>query len=372
MDHRFPSLALLTVLACQSEKASTPDAGLDTGAPEAPIAGEDAGISVLAVDFTVTGCPDLDPVLPRCSGRSPLTVEFIPIVSIDVTRYLWDFGDGSQRSSDRTPSHTYFIPGSYDVSLVGGGSTPGTASKIRAGFMVVTPSAAGEPCDVDDQCETGVACVCGSAARCGSAFPRGLCAESCRDSGCPGAQVCADLSGGAVGAQAWQAPLCLRACASDGDCAIGLRCRDLPGRAGWVRGCFPDHPSGVGGPCRSAADQLRADLCVTGQCFDLGALGICSLDCTRESCPTASACVEMSDGRRLCLRECANGLGCNGDPLLACIAPNPGPFGFTVPSGAPGVTYCAPKRCATAGTECGLVGHCREDQNGAHCVRKPG
>src|SRR5205814_586698 len=163
--------------------------------------------------------------------------------------------------SMRIPAHTYSFPGSYDVALVGGGST-GSAVRTRMGFVVVLDNAAGDPCDVDQQCESGLTCVCGSTAnpRCSAAFARGLCAASCRDTGCRPSERCADLSQGAPDAgEPWQQPLCLRPCETDAECGAPLHCRDLPARdadGGWLRGCFPDHPVAPGGRCRGAGGQL--------------------------------------------------------------------------------------------------------------------
>jgi hypothetical protein len=162
----------------------------------------------------------------------------------------------------------------------------------------------------------------------------------------------------------------VRPCQADTECGTSLRCRALPGRGGtsWVRGCFPEYPIGPGGPCRSASGQLRNDVCLTGLCADLGAAGLCSVDCTQNPCPPDAACASMTDGRRLCLPRCGPGSTCQGDPLLACTQPNAGPLGFTV-QGEPGVTFCAPRRC-TSSDECGLLGTCRQDGNGGHCTRR--
>jgi hypothetical protein len=184
--------------------------------------------------------------------------------------------------------------------------------------------------------------------------------------------VCADLSSSAEAREAWQEPLCLRPCAADGECAPGLRCRDLPARApasGWLRACFPGFPIGLGGSCRGAGGQLRNDLCVTGQCADLGANGLCSRDCAKAPCPLGAACATLSDGRQLCLQRCSPDLPCDRDRLLACALPNAGPLGFTVPAGAPPGPYCAPRRC-TSPADCGPAGSCRGDPEGAHCVRR--
>ncbi|RMF45561.1 MAG: PKD domain-containing protein, partial [Bacteroidetes bacterium] len=49
-------------------------------------------------------------------GCPPLTVQFTN-QSVYANAYLWDFGDGSPRSSDQDPIHTYTTSGEYTVSL---------------------------------------------------------------------------------------------------------------------------------------------------------------------------------------------------------------------------------------------------------------
>jgi hypothetical protein len=212
-----------------------------------------------------------------------------------------------------------------------------------------------------------------SPAKCSPAFSRGLCASPCQDTTCPDGQACADLAltASASSREPWQQRLCVRRCERDEDCGGGLRCRDLPaaGTPGsWLRGCFPGAPAAPGRSCRNASGQLRNDACVTGQCVDLGALGVCSLDCARTPCPPGAACAAMTDGRQVCLQRCGPSFTCDRDPLLACAAPNTGPLGFTLPAGTAG-TFCAPKICAKH-EDCGPAGSCRDDLNGAHCVRR--
>ncbi|WP_118974585.1 Ig-like domain-containing protein [Taibaiella koreensis] len=44
-------------------------------------------------------------------------VKFSPLNPTDVDSYEWDFGDGSPKSTQMTPMHTYAATGSYDVTL---------------------------------------------------------------------------------------------------------------------------------------------------------------------------------------------------------------------------------------------------------------
>ena len=358
--------------ACRSGTAPQPEAGVDVRIADARVP-RDATATPLAVDFTVSDCPSFEDG-PSCRGRAPLTVQFVPVTTGAVTKYLWVFGDGSEPSSMSAPVHTYSFPGKYEVSLVGGGSA-GSAMRARKEFIAVLFNGAGDSCDVEQQCEIGLTCVCGSASnpRCTTAFARGLCAASCKDTQCRASERCADLSQGAVPSEPWQQPLCLRPCDRDTDCGPPLRCRDLPGGtdAGWLRACFPDYPTAPGGRCRSASGQLRNDLCVTGHCLDLGAEGVCSLSCATSVCPPSMGCVDLTGGVSVCLSGCSPTVGCNGDdPLLACLGPNAGPLGFTLHSGTPpGSFYCAPKRCVSS-DDCGPAGLCRTDATGGHCVRR--
>ena len=57
-------------------------------------------------------------------GYDPLSVTFANASSGIIETWQWDFGDGSS-SRDRTPSHTYTVPGTYTVSLTVSG--PGGA-----------------------------------------------------------------------------------------------------------------------------------------------------------------------------------------------------------------------------------------------------
>jgi len=51
------------------------------------------------------------------SGQLPLAVQFTDLSTGIPTKWAWNFGDGSV-STERTPVHTYTMPGIYTVSLV--------------------------------------------------------------------------------------------------------------------------------------------------------------------------------------------------------------------------------------------------------------
>lgn len=371
--------SLLTTLgaaACQkSAGGSAGDAaadGLGDGFPfDAPASAD--GIAPLSLDFTATGCATFDLGASRCTGAPPLMVTFVPIASPSVTQFLWDFGDGTPKSKDRTPTHVYPYPGSYDVALVGAGPG-GSLSRTRAEFIVVPRATLGQPCDVDAQCDTQH-CVCGSASGCGGAFARGLCTADCPGDACAGGgAVCADLSVGApvppAPVEPYRRTLCLSGCTDDSACAGGLRCRLLPAVGGgaihaWVRACFDAVPGNVGDPCRAADGTLPGQACVSGVCAALGARGVCSAACDATGgCPSGAACARFVDGRSLCLHSCLAAAYCTGDPLIGCEAAGaPGPLGFAIITPGAPATACAPRSCQSPG-ECAPAGTCTD----GHCI----
>ncbi len=328
---------------------------------------------IAAVDFTVSGCASYDPVGPRCSSKPPARLTFAPIATANVSRFLWDFGDGTARSSERMPMHTYALPGTYDVTLFGA-SPVGTISRVRIALVAALANELGDACDVDAQCATPLTCLCGTANMCRMAFTRGTCSRLCSAIDCGTNAACADLSApaGTRNPEPWQGARCVRACSEDRDCNPDHRCRLLPSRpAGtWLRGCFPDLLGEVGDPCRGASGLLQDDACLSGRCADIGGLGLCTTDCRTTMCPGGGACAEFNDGRFLCLRTCLATFACNRDPLLACsVADGKGPLGFQVTGAGPDVSYCGPRRCSNS-LDCGPSGVCKSDGTASQCVRR--
>ena len=379
-----PAIAtLLAVLAtwpsagCERSEASFLDGGTDLVPADASLPPSDAPVS-LAVDFAVEHCPSFDPVALTCTGQVPLSLRFVPMATTTVSKYLWNFGDGSS-SSEATPNHVYAAPGVYEVTIIATGVGGGLLTKARAGFIVAQANGPGQPCDVSAQCTPGHTCICGSESPCAMGPERGLCASACSAGLCGKGEVCARLAATrpATAPEPWQTDLCLAACSVDGDCMAGLRCRTLPpGPAGsaWVRGCFARVPVEVGEPCVDANGTLRNDLCVVGLCANLGALGMCSQDCQRDPCPLGSDCAVFGDGRRLCLRSCAN-FACDQYSLLSCALPGrAGDLGYQLAGNAasnPGAGYCAPTPC-DSDEPCFPVGVCAiKTGNDGHCVRRP-
>lgn len=378
---------LLAALACDDEGPGARDAAVDAlPEPDAAVipSNDDAG-GPRVIDFTATGCDLLDQSAAdggvgtdlRCTGRAPLVLSFVPISTSALGQVLWDFGDGTAKSYELTPRHTYARPGSYDVTLVGG-SANGAVSRLRTGFALVTANELGRSCDDAAQCTPGLACVCGAAVPCSPSFARGVCTTSCRDVACPGTSVCADLSlaGMATSLEPWRAQLCVQPCTRDDECATGS-CRTLPGRSApgapltWIRGCFADAPASVGEECRGSDGNLHPETCVAGRCLDAGAYGLCSPDCRDTPCPEGFVCALFPKrGEAACLRPCAGAMACSDDPLLACQpAGGAGPRGFVAADLAPGGQLCAPKPCTTDG-ECAPAGRCSIADGAGNCVAR--
>jgi PKD repeat protein len=374
---RWRVLPVLLLSSCASRSSPVADARAD-GAPPDTAPPADAGPLPLVVDFTVANCPSLDSSVPSCTGMAPFTIQFAPIATTLISQYLWNFGDGTSNDTSANPSHTFSAPGSFDVTLVGVGSTGGVATRTRPGFIIVLANGLGAPCRADQQCAQGLYCLCSAASPCTTGPMGGMCTSLCQKGDCPVGDVCANLETAAANAglaEPWQTQLCLPSCHSDADCTAGLRCRTLPGWPNAVssaHGCFADVPADLGGPCLDANGVRRNDLCVTGLCADLGALGLCTRDCSSALCPAGSDCAVFGDGRELCLLPCSSSFPCDQDPLLTCAAPGLSLLGYhlkTTPSSGQGSAYCAPKACLI-NTDCGAAGLCREDTGGGHCVAR--
>jgi PKD repeat protein len=371
-------LAMLPIAACADNVPAVIDAGRDLPAPDGLPSPGDAPIS-LAVDFTVQNCPAFDPVAMTCTGVAPLTLRFVPLATTTVTQYIWNFGESSDNVFDPGPTYTYAFPGTFTVKLTATGVGGGFVAKEHTGFIVALTNALGQPCDSDRQCDPGLYCLCPGGSGCSAGPARGMCAATCPAGLCEDGQVCAGLLTTSTpppsGVEAWQTDLCLAGCAQDTDCAGGLHCRTLPpGPAGsaWVHGCFSSVPRNVGDPCTDPAGNRRDDLCASGLCADLGALGLCSMDCKNATCPPGSDCAVLGDGRRLCLRPCVGADACTADELLTCVQPGLGALGYELvePEAANAAsTYCAPKPCRTD-ADCLPNGSCYAPSGPGRCARR--
>jgi PKD repeat protein len=363
-------------LACTSTPYAVRDASVDQIPSDSASDPADT-TTALTVDFTVEGCPNFDPKTYLCTGSAPLTVRFVPIATTTITSYLWAFGDFSAFDSEFAPSHTYAVPGSYSVRLVATGVNLNSLVKVHTDFVLVEPNAIGAPCDTSPQCGQGLFCLCPGNASCPHGPSHGICSSNCFSGQCKGTDVCAGLRTAAPVSgsyEAWQSQICLRACESDSDCSTGLLCRTLPpgpATSGWVRGCFSPVPGDVGDSCVDENGDLRDDLCATGLCVDLGSKGLCSADCSVMDCPLGSDCAGFGDGRRLCLRPCIPNVTCSDDPLITCVVPAPGAFGYQLvnPSSTSASSHCAPRLCLT-NQDCPTAGTCPTGSGVRYCVKR--
>jgi hypothetical protein len=364
-------LLLLCLGACNSAARPAADAGWDRFPRDTRLP-TDSAPAIPTVDFAVANCPNLDVQKGACQGTAPFTIQFMAIASSGITDFQWNFGDGTLVFGS-APSHTFESPGTYDITLSGLGPSAMVSTK-RDGVIKVLPNPAGSPCLRDEQCASST-CLCSTAKPCGRGPVNGLCSSFCQKASCPDDQVCVNLvtSASTARAEPWQTQVCLPACEGDRDCSPGSTCRSLPAwpnAATRVKGCFVDVPAEMGRSCVDQTNGLRNDLCLSGLCADLGALGLCSRDCSSDSCPAGSECAFFGDGRALCLLPCSPTFNCDADPLLSCVPPGPSQVGFRIPSPSnTGSVYCAPKPC-TANSDCGASGICVQVSGGGHCVSR--
>ncbi|PWR69848.1 PKD domain-containing protein [Methanospirillum lacunae] len=93
-----------------------------------------SGTVAAEINAAFTGVP--------MSGSEPLTVSFIDQSSTNatITNYSWNFGDGSNNSSDRNSNHTYVSRGRYNVSLTVTNDIGENNTKVEPAFIHVLPS----------------------------------------------------------------------------------------------------------------------------------------------------------------------------------------------------------------------------------------
>jgi len=91
------------------------------------------GLSVTPdANFTATPSP--------ATGPPPLAVQFMDTSLGGATSRSWNFGDGSPADTTANPSHTYTLPGAYNVSLTVTGAG-GSETETKNGFVTVRPVA---------------------------------------------------------------------------------------------------------------------------------------------------------------------------------------------------------------------------------------
>jgi PKD repeat protein len=389
----------MVVVAGCGEGGGGPDsaAPVDLGIPD--VGGPGDGSPPLRGAFTVIGCSTLDTSTgqPRCSGRSPLSLTFVPLGS-GVDTFVWTFAGGTPASSKATePVVTFAAPGTYTVTLAAGGRGGTTTA---TGTVAVSAGVTGSPCLADTDCYagSGLFCVCKPGeSGCVGALSVGFCSRSCDGGVCAAGEICVDLTrggayspsdsdggvdGGGPGGDVWRRALCLPACAMKSECATGSLCRELPvlpaggmpgGNYTWQLGCFADVGGEDGDSCASASGQLDPSRCLSGRCDPYGARGLCSSPCaTSADCPATAACATYNGPppTHACLRRCDSSFLCAGDPLLDCEAAGQvGGLGFAItPAETPTTRYCAPLRCSMP-SQCAPSGSCTAMGGGSFCIR---
>ena len=316
-------------------------------------AASDASLALPVLHISVTGCATFDVADQICTGSAPLTLTFAPVGSAALDTFRWMFGDSPQASMETAPTHTYTLPRAtpYAVTLNGGSLEDRNYTVAGVGcFVSVLPLAAGAACDVDGQCGDGLQCFCKAGAGCGPAFSRGICSTSCSTGFCGTGAVCADIALGAPAADGGAAaPVCLADCSSNGKCAAGFVCQQIPSggtSAAWVSACLPlGAANDFGASCRDSNGALDDSACTTGQCADVGALGMCTTVCSgAQDCPPGAACATSSGAATgLCFPACSPAFPCTRDPALQCTPAAGGDAGLTISGTTPGTTYCAPR-----------------------------
>lgn len=143
---RFLSIALLSAAivspGCSREEPATPPAAPTAAkAPAAPAPGAKAPAQPAPEAAAPEDAPSIDPALAQNNptaeepgfltafadasetiGDAPLTVQ----LNVDVIEntgtppytFIWDFGDATEFSTEKSPTHTYKIPGNFRASVI--------------------------------------------------------------------------------------------------------------------------------------------------------------------------------------------------------------------------------------------------------------
>ncbi|MBS1665540.1 MAG: PKD domain-containing protein, partial [Bacteroidetes bacterium] len=72
------------------------------------------------------------------AGCGPLTVQFRDLSSNSPQLWNWDFGDG-QGTNIQNPTHTYYTPGVYDVTLTTVNRSGSNPPLVKRGFITIYP-----------------------------------------------------------------------------------------------------------------------------------------------------------------------------------------------------------------------------------------
>jgi len=98
---------------------------------------EPAILTIPPIFKTPVAAFETDPILQAKYG-APIPVNFINL-SQDADTFLWNFGDGN-RSTEKSPQHTYTTPGSYDITLTASNQNECT-NRVTQGKIVVLKDA---------------------------------------------------------------------------------------------------------------------------------------------------------------------------------------------------------------------------------------
>jgi len=107
------------------------------------------------ISVTGPGTISADFTAAPTTGVAPLTVQFTDTSTGGPTMWSWNFGDGGT-DMVANPSHTYTNPGTYSVTLTASSQTGGSSTKVREGYITVSPSG-GVVADFTAAPTTGVA-----------------------------------------------------------------------------------------------------------------------------------------------------------------------------------------------------------------------
>lgn len=347
--------------------------GLTDAAVDGQQAASDGSVSIdqvaplLWVDFVATGCESGGFANEPCVGTAPLSLRFVAAASSAIDTHLWTFGDETMPDNTPSPVHEFNIPGAYDTALSVSGPG-GTATNLRAGFVVAVPAPIGEACGLHEHCEVGLECVCGTSQTCSPSLANGFCSLACDAAACPNDTACVNLDPTGLASFPWSRFLCLERCEATSDCRADFVCQELllggSGGEGWRAACFsPTSLASLGESCFDPNGTPDGRLCSSGSCLPEGARGLCSADCASTACPGYATCATFAAplGNQ-CLARCDVSSQCD-DPWLACEAPGAlGTKSFTVEEPAAPAGYCAPKSCLVS-TDCGTDGLC----TGGYC-----
>ncbi|MDZ4122234.1 MAG: choice-of-anchor D domain-containing protein, partial [Candidatus Cloacimonadaceae bacterium] len=100
------------------------------------------GNKIIPVTLQVNPRPVADFTANPTTGLNPLTVQFTdtstPTPGATITSWLWDFkNNGTATSTDRHPSYTYTVPGTYSVKLTVTTDTGLVGTYTRTSYIIV-------------------------------------------------------------------------------------------------------------------------------------------------------------------------------------------------------------------------------------------